>query len=187
MRFLKSVSRRLDEASTAGKEKKTKNTAAFAHSPFTTTAFVIMAVFFVFFSLAGVASANEPWWHIESGSAPANIPPGGEGKITVTVSDLGDANANGGTGSPIKIVDTLPPGLKATAVVPHPVGPATAIVTEADYGMSNGFQDGIGVASQSVGVCTETPVLECEYTGVLADYNQIQVIISVKAEAGAHT
>jgi hypothetical protein len=169
MRFLKSVSTRLDEASTAGKEKKTKNTAAFAHSPFKTTAFVIMACFFVFFSLAGVASANEPWWHIESGSEPANIPPGGEGKITVTVADLGDADINGGTGSPVKIVDTLPPGLKATA-----------IVAEANN------NQGIGNGSGSVGSCTEA-TLTCEYTGVLADYNQIQVVISVKAGAGAHS
>jgi hypothetical protein len=62
----------------------------------------------------------KPWWHIESGSLPANIPPGGTGNITVTVADLGDADANGDSsfedpagsgvfGTPIKITDTLPP------------------------------------------------------------------------------
>jgi hypothetical protein len=120
------------------------------------------------------ASAAEPWWHINSGSEPGNIPPGGEGKITVTVADLGDADANGGTGSPVKIVDTLPPGLKATG-----------IVAEGNNGIAYG-RSGIGTSSESLGSCDEA-TLTCEYTGVLADYNQIQVVISVKAEAGAHS
>jgi DNA-binding beta-propeller fold protein YncE len=42
------------------KENKTKNTAAYAHSPFGRTACVTMAVFFVFFSLVGSASAALP-------------------------------------------------------------------------------------------------------------------------------
>ena len=37
-----------------------------------------------------------------------------------------------------------------------------------------------------MGSCTEA-TLTCEYTEVLADYNQIQVVISVKAEPGAHS
>ncbi len=109
------------------------------------------------------------WWHLESGSAPANIPPEGTGKITVTAADLGDADANGGTGSPIKIVDTLPPGLIATGM-------------EVEADASNGQ----GVGSRSVGSCTKA-TLTCEYMGVLADYNQIQVVISVEAQPGAHS
>ncbi len=65
------------------------------------------------------ASAAEPWWHLNSGSEPANIAPGGEGKIVVTATNLGDADANGGLsfedpagsgvfGTPIKIVDQSP-------------------------------------------------------------------------------
>jgi hypothetical protein len=115
-------------------------------------------------------SSCQPWWHIESGSQPANIPPEGEGKITVTAADVGDADVNGGTGSPVKIVDTLPAGLKATA-----------IIAEADQGY------GIGKSSGSVGSCSTPPVLTCEYAGHLWDYGQIQVVISVKAEPGAHS
>jgi hypothetical protein len=84
-----------------GKEKKTKNAAAFVHSPVKTTAFVIMAVFFVLFSLAGIASANEPWFHVESASRPSYLPPpaeneegqleNGKGEIIVTASNLGNA------------------------------------------------------------------------------------------------
>ena len=107
---------------------------------------------------------------MESGSKPANIAPGGEGKIVVTATDLGDADSNGGTGSPVRIVDTLPPGLKATGIVAN---------------VNAG--DGIDVGNKSVGSCTETPVLGCEYTEDLADYNGIQVVISVKAEPGAQS
>ena len=82
---------------------------------------------------------------------PGEHPARGEGKITVTVADLGDADANGGTGSPIKIVDTLPPGLKANPVVPPGGGPATAIVAEANDGM----MASVRVSSESVGSCTE--------------------------------
>jgi len=127
MRFVKSVSTRLDEASTAGKEKKTKNTAAFAHSPFKTTAFVIMAVFFVFFSLAGVASANEPWWQLSSSSAPAHLQEGpceGPakpqvlpqcGQVVVRVENLGDLAVTGAV-TPVSITDVLPSGVRATGI-----------------------------------------------------------------------
>ncbi len=41
------------------------------------------------------ASAAEPWWHLTSGSAPANLPPEGRGEIVLTAANLGDADANG--------------------------------------------------------------------------------------------
>jgi hypothetical protein len=130
---------------------------------------------------ASSASAAEPWWHLESGSAPTNLPPGGTGTITVTAADLGDADVNGNSlfedpagsgvfGTPVKIVDTLPPGLKATGI-----------------GAEANSQHGIGTVSGSVGSCSLTPIISCEYTEVLPDYNQIQVVISVEAKAGAHS
>jgi hypothetical protein len=119
---------------------------------------------------ASSASAAEPWWHINSGSEPANIPPGGMGKIVVTAANLGDADASGGTGSPVKITDALPAHLKATG-----------ITAEANSG------DGFGVGTISVGTCSESPVLGCEYTEVLPAYGQIQVVISVVAEPGAES
>ncbi len=63
---------------------------------------------------ASSASAAEPWWHITSGAAPANLPPEGEGQIVLTATNLGEVDANGAT-MPIKIIDTLPAGLKAAA------------------------------------------------------------------------
>jgi hypothetical protein len=90
-----------------------------------------------------------PWWHLTSGSRPANLPPGGQGEIVAMVTNMGDSNASGcvkapGAGkykdpgcseeasepgkgdfehSPVRITDTLPPGLKAKSVLAiTPVG-----------------------------------------------------------------
>jgi hypothetical protein len=80
---------------------------------------------------AGAASLT-PWWHIYSGSRPANLPSAreeggkvvpGEGEIVVMVSNLGDATASfGNSVDPVRIVDTLPSHVKPVSVVaitPH--------------------------------------------------------------------
>jgi hypothetical protein len=56
-----------------GKEKKQKMTAPFVSSPLKTTTFGILAVIFCFFSLAGAASAQGPWWHLTSGAIPTYL------------------------------------------------------------------------------------------------------------------
>ena len=111
-----------DGATTAGKEKKQKMTASFPDSPVKIPACVLLAVIFCFFSLAGVASANEPWFHVESGARPTYLPPpaeneegeleNGKGEVIVTVANLGNANTTG----PVTIADTLPAGLKAVSM-----------------------------------------------------------------------
>ena len=53
-----------------------------------------------------------PWWHLSSGSLPRNLPPGGEGKISVLAEDLGDA----GVSSSVVLRDRLPAGLTAQSV-----------------------------------------------------------------------
>ena len=57
-----------------------------------------------------------PWWHLDSSSAPTNLPPGDrEAKVVITASNLGDAAADGSK-HPITIADTLPLGLRAVSV-----------------------------------------------------------------------
>ncbi|HEY2141525.1 MAG TPA: hypothetical protein VGG98_05640 [Solirubrobacteraceae bacterium] len=64
-----------------------------------------------------------PWWHLNSGSLPADLPPGGEGKISVIAEDLGDA----GLHSSVVLTDKLPAGLTAQSVdVGLPVAPEIA-------------------------------------------------------------
>jgi hypothetical protein len=100
-------------AKMVAKEKKTQNTAAFAHLPLNTTAFGILAVFCVFFSLAGVALANEPWWHIQTGARPSYLVPEAKGQsVVATVTNLGDAPTSG----EVTITDALPEGVTAQAV-----------------------------------------------------------------------
>src|ERR1700735_24186 len=60
------------------------------------------------------ASAAEPWWHVNTISAPATQA-GGEGRLVLEVSNLGDAPVDGFT-SPVTIVDTLPAGVEPTHV-----------------------------------------------------------------------
>jgi hypothetical protein len=107
--------------------------------------FSIVAAVWVAFSLVAVmdtgtavaASGLTPWWHITSGSRPANLPPAhedvgrvvpGEGEVVVTVANLGDATASfRSSTNPVHIVDTLPANLRATGVVGIiPVGLNTA-------------------------------------------------------------
>ena len=78
-------------------------------------------------ALVGVATASaevecsgcRPWWRISAGSFPTNLPPGGEGQVTVLAEDRGDA---GLSGSAVVLNDKLPPGLTATSVALGLVG-----------------------------------------------------------------
>ena len=63
---------------------------------------------------AGRAAAAEPWWHVNTVSAPASQP-GGESRLVLEVTNLGDAPVNGST-NPVTIVDRLPAGVVATHV-----------------------------------------------------------------------
>ncbi len=118
--------------------------------------------------LAGPASAlaASPWWHLTSGSRPTEVQPGGSGQIVVTASNLGDADANGGS-EPVKITDKLPVGLSATGV--------------------EGFveEEKPGGGSERIALTCSSMPLQCGYAGILAPYRQLQVLIDVDAEPGA--
>ncbi len=63
---------------------------------------------------ASGASAEMPWWHVNTISAPASTT-GGPGRVVVEVSDLGDAPVIGSE-HPVTIVDRLPAGVVPSAV-----------------------------------------------------------------------
>ena len=62
--------------------------------------------------LVGVSSASaavncatcSAWWHLSSSSLPRNLPPGGEGQISVLAENYGDAGVTG----PVTWTDKLP-------------------------------------------------------------------------------
>jgi hypothetical protein len=62
------------------------------------------------------ALAAAPYWALSSTSAPTNLPPGGEGKIIVTASNLGDAVMEAG-GASITLTDKLPAGVTAVSIL----------------------------------------------------------------------
>ncbi len=108
-------------------------------------------------SLAGAAPAfaETGWWHIGFHSTPRSIPVGGEGHIIITVENLGDATASG----PL-IQDALPAGVSATAI----------------YASRNGQKEGF---NENESVCSVTTV-SCSIPGVLAPYEEMEVVITVE-------
>ncbi len=105
-----------------------------------------------------------PWWHLDSGSVPANLTPGGEGKIALLAQDVGDAGANDQT----VVSDKLPPGLAAQEVELYLPG----------VGGNLGFF--CAVAPGEV-TCTLPQVL----AELVSAYGSIEIYVDVKVAAGA--
>ncbi len=146
---------------------------------------LIAAVCAVVALAAGAAPAlgASAWWHVTSVPRPASMQRGSHGQIVVTVSNLGDAVADGSGSAPVRILDTVPAGLEVAGGVG-----------------GRGFGDEfIGRAGASVGCsavsartvsCTAEPRREeeePEYDAVFAPYVTVQVVIPVVAGAGAES
>jgi hypothetical protein len=112
------------------------------------------------------AFAQSPRWRLSAVTTPTNMPPGGEGKVLLLASNLGDASVDA-AGAPVSIADTLPPGLTATAI----------------SGESRIPGKGAGLAGSSGAVKCELSTLSCAYEGTLAPYGWLEVTITVKVAA----
>jgi hypothetical protein len=121
--------------------------------------------------LAGVAEAGAamPWWHVNTVSAPASKA-GGEGKIIVEVSNLGDAYANGSE-NPVTVVDKLPAGVTAIAV----------------HGEGGGSTIGINFARFLTSCSHTSQTVTCTFEGPLLTYERLMIAITVKVTPGAGT
>ena len=111
--------------------------------------------------LPSVAAADSAWWHVTSSTRPSHLGPEGVGTVVATVENLGDDPA-GGEGSPVKIADVLPAGLKPLAI----------------FGakwFGNTFQ----------ALSCSLPTLTCSLETPLLPYQQMEVRIRVKVETGA--
>ncbi len=115
----------------------------------------------------GEAAATMPWWHVNTVSAPASAA-GGESRIVVEASDVGDAMVDG-LEHPVTIVDRLPAGVTATAVYPGGGG------TTLNRGYARVFTH-----------CT-LATLTCTYQGPvpLLAYERLMIAIVVKVAPGA--
>ncbi len=110
------------------------------------------------------ALAKAPWWQIASEVGSTYLPPGGQGEIIVSVSDLGD-EAISGAKTPVTITDELPPGLTATSV---------------GAGAQSYYPSRPGM------VCTApASTFSCTYTGALNPYEQLGLVVKVKVDESA--
>lgn len=124
---------------------------------------------FVVLMLAGLVWAPcsfglSAWWGVSSGSRPAALERGGVGEIVLTVENLGDSGARGDR-FPVRVMDSLPAGLKAVSVVGG-----------APFGNKSK-----PISCEPVGVGP----LTCVYEGVLPAFDALEVRIAVKVSAGA--
>ncbi len=127
---------------------------------------VVMAVVAVG---ASSAVASEPWWHVDTISAPASQP-GGEGALVLEVSNLGDAAVNG-IRNPVTIVDTLPVGV--TPVHIHGEGGGSF-----GAALSQEFAEVLHCSSVA-------RVVTCTYAGNLLAYERFMINMTVEAQPGA--
>lgn len=110
------------------------------------------------------AFAEAPRWQAGVEATPTHLLPGGEGAIVVAVSNLGDAAVNG-TERPVTITDTLPAGLKATALI------------------GQNLREGGRGAEVKCPTGVPTPPLSCTFVkGTVFPYERMNITIRVKVE-----
>jgi hypothetical protein len=146
-------------------------------------AVAIALVGVVLVAVAGAAPASAgvpcsgcaPWWHVNSRSAPTNLPPGGHAELVVTADDLGDGGLNGS--APLVLTDKLPAGVTAEKV--SFVSPA----------LSEGFAEVYGQLFCTVAPSEVTCTLPGELTeGFLLlnrpySYARLEIAVNVSAAA----
>jgi hypothetical protein len=116
----------------------------------------------------GQAVAAEPWWHLSTISAPAK-PAGGESRIVVEASDLGDAYVDGPE-NPVTIVDKLPAGITVNHIYPE----------------GGGNQIGMEFTKFFPYHCSVTgSTLTCTYAGLLLAYERLMIALSVTFTPGS--
>jgi uncharacterized repeat protein (TIGR01451 family) len=137
---------------------------------------VIVAVGLLVLSGVARAVAAEPWWHVNTISAPA-ISPGGEGRLVVEVSNLGDAMVNA-TEHNVTVVDKLPAGVNATHVYGEGGG--------GSLGKSIGHPgSGPSLPCSIAGQAATGQTVSCMYGWVLLAYERFMIAITVTVEPGA--
>jgi hypothetical protein len=122
-----------------------------------------------------LAAETDAHWNLDTRQAPEYLPPGGEGMIILTVTNLGDGDVDGtATGSKVTLADTLPAGTEAKAV---------QVSTAA---MSPPFQTKQTEEIEHM-TCPKTTgtEIECTYTGTLAPYELLQLKIPLKVSDSA--
>ncbi|HEY3829157.1 MAG TPA: hypothetical protein VGL57_08180 [Solirubrobacteraceae bacterium] len=107
------------------------------------------------------AAGEVPWWHVGATVAPTDLPAGGVGRVVVSATNLGDAEAVG-SAVPITLSDKLPTGVVATGIT---------------------SQAGL-VGSLGPGECSLAAV-SCTFSQNIPPYEQVVVELTVRVTEGA--
>jgi len=121
---------------------------------------VASALALIVLPAAASAAEPQPWWNIQMGTRPANLTPGGQGQVVAYVSNVGDADANGGI-DPIVVTDQLPSDLTPEAI-----------------------SASVSVGNQAVFFPCELATLTCTVGSRLGQFQIIEVRIAVSVAAG---
>ncbi len=125
-------------------------------------------------AMAETETPPAPVWNVRAITAPANLPPEGEGVVIVTVTNLGDMDASPSGADPVLISAQLPKDMQATSI---------AYDRESDYGgygLGQSLPVTCGLATRSLGTCEVTG-------GELALYHPRMFVIHVRAEPHAQS
>jgi hypothetical protein len=130
-------------------------------------------------TLAGTASSafaaeglpEVPWWHLNVGSRPTHLAPGGEGTVVVYATNLGDNEVNG-SAKPVTLTDELPKGVVATE----------AYYVEGGFFELEEHEHHIFFEECSVSLVSGASVVRCGFTGNLPPFERIEVRIKVNVE-----
>jgi hypothetical protein len=125
------------------------------------------------------AETPAPVWNVRAIVAPTNLPPGGEGVVIVTATNLGDLPASLSAADPLRVSVQLPEGLKQTEAVT-----ATSIASDSEASVHESFYRQLlttcALASKFSGACEERG------DRVLL-YEPVEIVIHVRLAKRAHT
>jgi hypothetical protein len=115
---------------------------------------------------AAGADAAAPLWHLDWLSEPANLPPGGSGKLVVSASNLSDGEINGAS-SRVTLRDVLPAGMVANS--------------------ASGNAGVLGIRGAVACSVVSASLVECTFEQSLPPYERLEVNIGVEVSAGARS
>jgi hypothetical protein len=121
----------------------------------------VASLLFGFVSVSPALAVTASWWHLESSVTPTNLPPGGEGKVIVMASNLGDEAVNAATNT-VTVVDKLPSGLKTSASA-----------------ISGTVTGGESIRTMTCALAS----LSCTFSGTVEPYEKLQITITMKEVA----
>ncbi len=120
---------------------------------------------------AAAAPLQEPFWHLETRSAPTNLPLKGEGMVVAVAANVGDQQVDA-TSAHVTFTDTLPAGVEAIEHGFEAASIGTPHSTAGDM-----------TCAEKVVEETKADQVECKFAGTLPAFEQLEIKIRVKTNS----